>query len=104
MVGTALGGKHAAKTMKEKYGEDYYKKLGEKGGVSRINPGGFASLKEGSDGMTGKERAKVYGKIGGLIGRRGYKFIRLLPNKGTGLYRNKTTGEELILKVNGLGE
>lgn len=32
MAGTKLGGARAAKTNKEKYGEDFYIKLGSKGG------------------------------------------------------------------------
>lgn len=62
-------------TMEEKYGgpEGVRKKMqemGKKGGkLSR--GGGFASMKRGKDGLTGPERAKLVGTIGGFISRRG---------------------------------
>jgi len=69
MAGTKLGGKRAAATNKKKYGPDFYAKIGAKGGYSG-RTGGFASARLGSDGMTGPERASVFGKIGGTISRR----------------------------------
>jgi len=38
MSGSTKQGKHAAKTMKQKYGKDYYRNLGRKGAASRKNP------------------------------------------------------------------
>lgn len=70
MSGTVSGGKKAAKTNKVRYGKDFYKKMGKKGGQNSKN-GGFASKKVGKDGLTGAERAKKVGAIGGSISRRG---------------------------------
>lgn len=69
MAGTREGGIKTAKTIKEKYGKDFYKKICRK--ASHPGTGGFASLKVGKDGMTGQQRAKYYGRIGGLLSRRG---------------------------------
>lgn len=104
MSGTRLGGKRAAETNKKKFGEDFYRNLGRKGGVARKEPGGFSSETVGRDGLTGSERAHIVGALGGRIGRRGYKLIRLIPEEGCGLYRDKTTGEEKKIKIEGLGE
>jgi hypothetical protein len=62
--GIRIGGLKAAKTNKEKYGEDFYKNIGRKGG-SKSRNGGFASKNIGDDGLTGLERAKVAGSKGG---------------------------------------
>lgn len=70
MAGSKEGGRKAALTNKLKYGEDYYKNIGRKGG-KKCNSGGFASLKVGKDGLTGAERAKKYGAIGGKRSKRG---------------------------------
>lgn len=64
MSGTIAGGKLAAKTNKQRHGEDFFKTIGRKGGLVHSN-GGFASLKVGKDGLTGPERAKKYGAVGG---------------------------------------
>lgn len=70
MAGTKDGGRKAALTNKLKHGEDFYKNIGRKGG-KKSNGGGFASLKVGKDGLTGAERAKKYGAIGGKRSKRG---------------------------------
>lgn len=60
MSGTKAGGMKAAKTVKEKYGTEFYGLIGAKGG--RLgHTGGFAA---------DPERAKRAGKIGGLKSRR----------------------------------
>jgi hypothetical protein len=64
VAGTKLGGKRAAKTNKQKYGADFYAKIGAKGG-KKGKTGGFG------DGEAGRERARMYGAIGGRISRRG---------------------------------
>ena len=69
MVGTRSGGLKTAATNKAKYGEDYYRKMGQKGGRVSSN-GGFASMKVGADGLTGPERARIKGAIGGHISKR----------------------------------
>jgi hypothetical protein len=63
MAGTKAGGEKAAKTNKQKYGKDFYKKIGAQGGkLGRT--GGFAH------GEEGRRRARVYGRIGGSVSRK----------------------------------
>lgn len=62
---TKAGAAKARQKVIELYGEDYYSKIGRKGG-STGTTGGFASNKLGKDGLTGKERAAVAGRIGGI--------------------------------------
>lgn len=72
MSATREGGLKAAETNKQKYGEDFYRKMGQKGGkVSR--GGGFGSTKPGDDGLTGPERARLAGHKGGLVKAENYK-------------------------------
>lgn len=61
MPGTMTGGRKAAQTNKERYGDDHYKKIGGLGG-KKGKRGGFASDKVGKDGLTGRERAVMWGK------------------------------------------
>lgn len=69
MAGTKEGGKKAAATNKAKYGKNFYAEIGAKGGrLGRT--GGFASYKVGNDGLTGPQRAKLAGAVGGLSRRR----------------------------------
>lgn len=69
MSGTKEGGAKAAAQNKLKYGKDFYKKIGSKGGKLGVT-GGFASDKVGADGLSGRERAKVAGSKGGQISKR----------------------------------
>jgi hypothetical protein len=69
MSGTEAGGKAAAKRNKEKYGADFYRKIGSIGGKLG-HDGGFASNMVGEDGLTGRERASIAGAKGGKISRR----------------------------------
>lgn len=71
MAGSKNGGLKAAKTNKERYGEDWYKKIGKIGGSRCGTEGGFASKKVGEDGLTGPQRAREAGKIGGKVSKRG---------------------------------
>ena len=64
MAGTKQGGINARNTNLKKFGEDFYKKIGAIGGKNG-KTGGFAA------GDAGRERARVYGAIGGTISRRG---------------------------------
>lgn len=73
MAGTIEGGRAAALTNKQVYGEDFYAKIGAVGG-SRSTTGGFASNKKGPDGLTGRERAAVAGAVGGRKSRRGRRY------------------------------
>ena len=60
MAGTVAGGKAAAKTNKAKYGDDFYSKIGAKGGKLGTT-GGFAA---------NKELAREAGRRGGLKSKR----------------------------------
>lgn len=79
MSGTLEGGRKAAATNKAKYGKEFYANIGRKGGRNG-HAGGFASLKVGKDGLTGAERAKLAGRKGGTISKRG-PAIRLTADK-----------------------
>lgn len=72
MAGTRAGGKAAAQTNRDKYGSDFYRTIGRAGGKIG-KTGGFASVKVGADGLTGRERAITAGTLGGLKSRRGDK-------------------------------
>jgi general stress protein YciG len=61
MAGTIEGGRKAAATNKEKYGNDFYAKIGGIGGRNG-HTGGFAS---------NPELARRAGQKGGKISRRG---------------------------------
>jgi general stress protein YciG len=60
MAGTIDGGKSAAKTNKQKYGADFYAKIGAKGGRKGRTGGFFAN----------RELARIAGAKGGRISRR----------------------------------
>ena len=70
MPGTKSGGFKAAETVKQQYGDDFYRRIGRKGGQNSRN-GGFASKKVGDDGLTGFERARIAGRKGSAISKRG---------------------------------
>ena len=69
MVGTKAGGKKASKTNRERYGDDFYRKIGTKGGHNG-HTGGFAS---------NRALARIAGAKGGRISKRG-KSKKLAPN------------------------
>lgn len=69
MAGTIEGGKKAATTNQTKYGPDFYARIGSIGG-RKGKTGGFASDKVGADGLTGRERARKAGYLGGRKSRR----------------------------------
>lgn len=60
MAGTRAGGRAAAETNKEKYGSDFYSKIGRKGGVKGTTGGFFAN----------RELARIAGQKGGANSRR----------------------------------
>lgn len=70
MAGTKAGGLKAAATNKKRHGDDFYSRIGKKGGLLGTT-GGFASKKKDANGMTGAERASFYGAVGGHISKRG---------------------------------
>ena len=61
MAGTVEGGRKAAKTNKEIHGEDFYARIGAKGG-KKGHTGGFAA---------NRELASIAGRKGGQISKRG---------------------------------
>lgn len=69
MLQTSAGGRKTAQTIKEKWGSDFYREIGRKGGKNG-HTGGFASDVIGRDGLTGKERARIAGKKCGTISKR----------------------------------
>nr|DAM37582.1 MAG TPA: Small hydrophilic plant seed protein [Caudoviricetes sp.] len=69
MAGNHTGGLKA-RDANLKRNPNFYRDIGRIGG-KRGKTGGFASEAIGDDGLTGRERAKVAGKKGGLISKRG---------------------------------
>ena len=64
MSGNKIGGRKAAKTNREKYGKDFYARIGAKGGRNGKGPnykGGFAG---------NPELARIAGSIGGKKSKR----------------------------------
>lgn len=80
MAGTIEGGRKAAKTNKENYGPDFYKRVGAIGGRNG-RTGGFAA---------NPELAKTAGAIGGSRSKRGFKYDR-----ETGEYTKRSGSVEL---------
>lgn len=70
MSGTKEGGRKAAITNRIGHGEGFYARIGQMGGHNGTT-GGFNSDVVGKDGLTGRERARIAGRKGGLISRRG---------------------------------
>ena len=60
MAGTKAGGRKVATTNKEKYGDDFYKRIGAMGGKVGRTGGFFAN----------RELAREAGRKGGTISRR----------------------------------
>ena len=71
MAGTKEGGLHTKETVLAKYGEDYYKKMGSKGGSVTGIAKGFA--------LFNKEKLLEVSRRGGKNGKRGksdnYKIL-----------------------------
>ena len=65
MAGTVKGGAAAAQTNKEKYGADFYAKIGAMGGKKGRTGGFFAN----------RELARIAGATGGRISRRTKKTV-----------------------------
>jgi general stress protein YciG len=65
MAGTKAGGKLAAKKNMEKYGPDFYAKIGAKGGKLGKTGGFYAN----------RELARIAGARGGRVSRRGKKAV-----------------------------
>lgn len=86
MSGTKHGGKKASRTNRERYGEDFYKKIGAIGGRNG-HSGGFSY---------NPALARVAGSKGGSKSRRGLKFLGMKRRKY--MYEVKRTGETIFLK------
>lgn len=69
MSGNRAGGLLAAKKnlARDPY---FYKKAGKIGGLVPTPNGGFASNKVGKDGLTGRQRAIIKGRLGGQVSKR----------------------------------
>lgn len=83
MAGTQAGGKNAATTNKERYGEDYYARIGRIGG-KKGTTGGFAyaiecdcDLVEPNPFQTTHFVRQCAGKKGGMTSRRGKSAKRI---------------------------
>lgn len=70
MAGTKTGGQKAAETNKAKYGSDFYREIGRKGGRNG-HLGGFAA---------NPELAKIAGAKGGRISKRGKAKAKITRN------------------------
>lgn len=64
MAGTKAGGQAAAATNKQKYGSDFYAKIGAKGGKLGRTGGFYAN----------RELARLAGARGGRVSRRSKKL------------------------------
>jgi general stress protein YciG len=60
MAGTIEGGKRAALTNKKRYGKDFYKRIGTKGGQNGRTGGFYAN----------RDLARIAGAMGGRISRK----------------------------------
>lgn len=69
-MNTPKGAKQASLTMRQLYGDDYYRVIGKLGGY-KSRGGGFASEYVDTNGLTGPDRARIAGKKGGEKSRRG---------------------------------
>lgn len=65
MPGNKIGGMKAAKTNKERHGEDFYARIGARGGHNG-HTGGFAS---------NPKLAREMGEKAGRISKRGFKYL-----------------------------
>jgi len=77
MAGTVTGGRATAITNKERYGADFYKRIGSKGGTRTYESGKLARVNFANDTRTTFEklmkkptRAQLAGQKGGKISKR----------------------------------
>lgn len=69
-MNTKAGGRKAQQTLLKKFGSKeavkaYYQDIGRMGG-KKSKGTGFALDKVGGDGLTGRQRARIAGRVGGL--------------------------------------
>lgn len=79
MAGNRTGGLKA-RDANLKRNPNFYRDIGSIGG-KRGKTGGFASEAIGDDGLTGRERARIAGKKGGLTSRRGKSKKKEVENE-----------------------
>ncbi len=87
MAGNIVGGKLAAQTNLEKYGEDFYSNIGKKGGALGHTGGTYGD----------SEWAKTIGKQGGANSKVGYKLIK--KTRHHLYYLHKLTGKTLKVRI-----
>lgn len=87
MTQTKEGGLKAAATNKAKYGKDFYRIIGAKGGRNGVGKGGFAA---------NPELARIAGAKGGRRSKSGLTFIK--EENGCNIYETKD-GEEVRFGV-----
>lgn len=73
MSNTKAGGRKAQQTLLKKFGSkeavhEYYQSIGRMGG-KKSKGTGFALDQVGSDGLTGRQRARIAGRKGGQVSR-----------------------------------
>lgn len=88
MAGTRAGGLKAAAKIKAKYGEDFYKNTGRKGGQNG-HTGGFAA---------NNDLAREAGRVGGQHSRRGWVAVERTDKFV--IWRKKVTGELDVQLIN----
>lgn len=72
MSGTKTGGLKTVETIKDKYGDDYYRKIGTLGGKAKTRKGFAIDNRSWWEKLIGKKsRAQLAGIRGGHLGRRG---------------------------------
>lgn len=92
MAGSKKGGAKASQIMKEKYGEDYYRELGRRGGKNTGALKGFSAY---------PDKAKEYGKTAGKKSKRGYKWLEDLD--GYRYYTSKQDGNTYRFRIDASG-
>lgn len=85
MVGTISGGKKAAQTNIEKYGDDFYRRIGAKGGRNG-NTGGFSG---------NPEKARLAGAKGGRKSKRGPGVQKKLDENAEDIIAMRENGSSM---------
>lgn len=68
--------KKATKTIRDKFGDDYFSRIGQRGGKRGWRNKGFACELISNDGLDGFQRARIAGSKGGKKSRRGKAKIK----------------------------
>lgn len=87
MSGTKTGGAKAAQTNLEKYGEDFYAKIGAIGGRKGTTGGVYNN----------PEKARRIGSLGGQKSKRGHKLLS--EDKKFRYYLEKSTGKTIAVAI-----